>query len=435
METALAPAVGADDVRAIVQAAGEPQWLAAWRHDAWDAYAAAPLPDRVVHLWRYTDPAKFLPDRVTPILPAESPAPESEIPAGVQETAAGMAIVEDGVLQTCYLEPRWRDAGVVLTGLASAALQYPELVQEHLGNVVGAEAGKFEALNAALFAGGLFLFIPGDLHIEQPFLLFRRGSVDRSALFPRLLLLVESGTEATVIDEYSSPGDLRLLAHAVVEGKVLDNARLSYFNVQRWGERTRSHAHQHFDLMRDASVTTVNIGLGGRYNKAHLTNMLRGHNAQSEMIGVIFGNHKQHFDNHTEHIHAVGNTYSDMDFKVVLEDRARSAYTGLIRIELEARNSEAYQENRNLMLDPECRAESIPELEILNQDVRCTHGATVGPIDEEQVYYLQTRGLGRRDAERLIVEGFFGPALDRIQEDSLRHRLWDYVDSKIKGRT
>ncbi len=122
-----------------------------------------------------------------------------------------------------------------------------------------------------------------------------------------------------------------------------------------------------------------------------------------------------------------------MDFKVVLENEAKSAYTGLIRIELDAPNSEAYQENRNLMLDPTCSAESIPELEILNENVRCTHGATVGPIDEDQVYYLMTRGLPEREAEKLIVEGFFGPALDRIDEEALRARLWGLIEDKIAG--
>ena len=133
------------------------------------------------------------------------------------------------------------------------------------------------------------------------------------------------------------------------------------------------------------------------------------------------------------HVHS--HTYSDLDFKVVLEDEARSAYTGLIRIDLEAADSEAYQENRNLLLDKQCRAESIPELEILNEDVRCTHGATVGPIDEEQVFYLMTRGLPRRAAERAIVEGFFAPVLDRIEDKAMHGRLWNYVRGKLETKT
>ena len=244
--------------------------------------------------------------------------------------------------------------------------------------------------------------------------------------------------EETSEPTYRSPVAVQLplcVANSVIEGHVGNNARITYFNIQRWGNRTRSHSRQTFELTRDASVTTVNIGLGGRYSKADIRNLLVGSNAQSEMVGVTFGSGRQHFDTHTEHIHRVGNCFSDMDFKVVLEDEAHSIYTGQIRIDLEAANSEAYQENRNLMLDPTCKAESIPELEILNENVQCTHGATVGPIDEEQVYYLQTRGLSRHAAEHLIVEGFFSPALDRIEEDALRDRLWEHVEAKLASRS
>jgi Fe-S cluster assembly protein SufD len=333
-----------------------------------------------------------------------------------------------------HVAPELLEAGLILTDLATAAREHEDLVRAHLGTAAGPDAGKFEALNAALFGGGIFLHVPRDLQVQEPIYFTQRGARDLSGLFPRVLIVAAGGSEVTVIDEYANEGSPRLLANAVVEGIAEANSRLSYFNIQRWGARTRSHANQRFLVNRDASVTTVNIGLGGLYSKADLGNVLNGLNAQAEMIGVMFGGDRQHFDNHTEHVHRAGHSHSDMDFKVVLEDHARSVYTGLIRIDLEARNSEAYQENRNLMLDPTCQAESIPELEILNEDVRCTHGATVGPIDEEQVYYLQTRGLTETEAEHLIVEGFFGPALDRIEEPALRDRLWGYIEEKLEDR-
>lgn len=432
METTVSAGVGPDAVREIAKATGEPGWLAEWRHTAWDRYAAADLPDRVVHLWRYTEPEKFLPDRITPVVPSAGEARESSVVE--LESAAAAILVEDGTVRGLTLSDELRDAGVILTDMATAAREHESLVRKHLGSAVGPEAGKFEALNAALFAGGVFLYVPRDVYVEEPIYLHQRGTRDLSGLFLRVLVVLDRGAEATVIDEYGNEGDPRSLANTVVEGRLEDNARLSYFNIQRWGDRTRSHASQRFLLQRDASVTTVNIGLGGQYNKSDLGNVQCGENAAAEMIGVIFGSGNQHFDNHTEHVHRIGNSFSDMDFKVVLEDKARSVYTGLIRIDLQARNSEAYQENRNLMLDPTCQAESIPELEILNEDVRCTHGATVGPIDEEMVYYLRTRGLPEHEAERLIVEGFFGPALDRIEDEKLRERLWGYIDEKLEGR-
>lgn len=427
-------ATGADAVRAIASAGNEPAWLAERRLAAWDAYAAAPLPDRVAHLWRYTEPEKFLPDRVASLLPGGA-APAVALPADLLGAPAALVMV-DGNISHATVAPEWRERGLRVLPLTEARQQDEALVRRWLGSAVGADAGKFEALNAGMFNAAMVVHVPRNLHVEGPIHLQQWTGTDRSALFPRLLVVMEEGAQAVIIDEYAAHDPAaRVLINSVVEGTVQPNSNLTYFNIQRWGERCRSHHRQRFLVQRDASITTVNIGLGGHYNKADLGNAMQGFNAQSEMIGVVFGGASQHFDTHTEHLHQIGNSSSDMDFKVVLEDTARSVYTGLIRIDLDAANSEAYQENRNLMLDAGCRAESIPELEILNENVRCTHGATVGPIDEDQVYYLRTRGLHRREAERLIVEGFFGPALDRIEDVALRDRLWQTIAVKFDGRS
>ena len=214
----------ADDVRAIAAAAGEPAWLATWRHDAWDVWEQTPLPDRVKHLWRYTDPEKFLIDKVTPVLPAAAGQAEDELPAGMQESPAGVGIVDDASLQTAWLAPEWREAGVIITDLATAASTHEELVREHLGRAVGADAGKFEALNAALFPGGVLVYVPRGVAVAGPIHLFRRHGIDLSAAFPRLLIVIDEGAEATIIDEYSNPGDPRVVANAVVEGTVMPNA-------------------------------------------------------------------------------------------------------------------------------------------------------------------------------------------------------------------
>lgn len=442
---------GADTARAIAQAGKEPDWLESWRMAAWESYQAAPLPDRVLHLWRYTEPEKFLIDKVEPLVPdgAEGRSVDPATVAALSdkfagndgEQLAGLLIQQDAQPPTYALEQHWQDAGVILCDLASAVRLYPELVEKHLGAQVPIESGKFAALNAALFSGGVFLYVPEGVEIGTPIHALYAGGRDRSAVFPRTLMVLEEGASATLIDEFSSAPDAtrngaspRIIAHAVTEGSVGKNARLQYVNVQNWGSRTRSHYTQNIHVGRDGRAVTVGIELGGLYNKADIRTELRGANAYSEMIGVLFGDANQHFDNHTEHIHVHGHTYSDLDFKVVLEDDARSAYTGLIRIDLEAAGCEAYQENRNLLLAEGCRAESIPELEILNENVKCTHGATVGPVDEEQVFYLMTRGLSRRDAERAIVEGFFAPVLDRIDDEAMHARLWDYVRGKLHKR-
>ena len=443
--------IGADAARAIAQAGNEPDWLERWRLQAWESYEAAPLPDRVLHLWRYSEPEKFLIDKVNPSLPegengravdpSTAVALSDKFSSDAAHNLAGLLIQQESQSPAFALEDEWRDAGVILCDLSSAVQQYPEIVEKHLGMQVPVEESKFAALNAALFSGGVFLYVPAGVAISAPVHTVYQSGRDLAAIFPRTLVVLEEGASAVLIDEYGSAPDAaangaspRVIAHAVTEASVGTNAKLQYVNVQTWGTRTRSHYTQKIHVGRDAQAVSVGIGLGGLYNKADIRTELRGANAYSEMIGVLFGDASQHFDNHTEHVHAHAHTYSDLDFKVVLEDAARSAYTGLIRIELEAANSEAYQENRNLLLDEDCRAESIPELEILNEDVRCTHGATVGPIDEEQVFYLMTRGMPRHEAERAIVEGFFAPVLDRIDDEAMHARLWNYVRGKLQTR-
>ena len=443
--------IGSDTARAIARAGKEPDWLQSWRLAAWESYEGAELPDRVAHLWRYSEPEKFLIDKVDPLVPesvegrAVDPsvavALSDKFAADGDDKLAGLVVQTDAEPPTYALEDRWRDAGVILCDLATAVREHSDLVEGHLGRQVANDNDKFGALNAALFSGGVFLYVPAGVEIDAPIHALYQTGGDLTAVFPRTLVVLEENAAAVLIDEHgnapSSSGNgaaPRVIAHAVTEGSVGKNAQLQYVNVQNWGPRTRSHYTQNIHVDRDGQAVSVGIGLGGLYNKADIRTELRGANAYSEMIGVLFGDAKQHFDNHTEHRHIHGNTYSDLDFKVVLEDEARSAYTGLIHIDLEARNSEAYQENRNLMLDKTCRAESIPELEILNEDVRCTHGATVGPIDEEQVFYLRTRGLPRHEAERAIVEGFFAPVLDRIDDEAMHARLWNYVRSKLHTR-
>ena len=437
---------GAEAVRTITQAGNEPDWLGHWRLQAWESYEGTPLPDRVAHLWRYSEPEKFLIDKVEPLLPDGSAGQavdpntvstlSDKLASETTQGLAGLLVQQDVQTPKFSLEEQWREAGVIFCDLSSAVQQYPQILEKHLGKQVSIEESKFAALNAALFSGGVFLYVPAGVEIGTPVHALYQSGQDLEAVFPRTLVVLEEGASAIMIDEYgTAPGaSPRVIAHAVTEASIGKNSQLQYFNVQNWGTRTRSHYTQKIHVARDAQAVSGGIVLGGIYNKADIRTELRGANAYSEMIGVLLGDALQHFDNHTEHVHVHGHTYSDLDFKVVLEDEARSAYTGLIRIDLEAADSEAYQENRNLLLDKKCRAESIPELEILNEDVRCTHGATVGPIDDEQVFYLMTRGLPRRDAERAIVEGFFAPVLDRIEDEAMHGRLWDYVRGKLQKK-
>ncbi len=249
--------MGADTARAIAQVGKEPDWLERFRVAAWESFEEAPLPDRVAHLWRYSEPEKFLIDKVHPLLPdgtegrAVDPSAAvalSDKFAGGDERLAGLLIQQDAQAPTFALEQQWQDAGVILCDLASAVRLYPELVEKHLGSQVPIESGKFAALNAAMFSGGVFLYVPKGVEVSTPIHTLYQSSQDLAAAFPRTLVVLEEGASAVLIDEYGSAPEAsgngaspRVIAHAVTEGSVGKNARLQYVNVQNWGTRTRSH--------------------------------------------------------------------------------------------------------------------------------------------------------------------------------------------------
>jgi Fe-S cluster assembly protein SufD len=300
-----------------------------------------------------------------------------------------------------------------------------ELVRRHLASLRPADAGKFEALNAALWNGGLLVHVPRGLEVKKPIHLLTQIEGAGISL-PRLLVVAEANSAVTIVDEYvAAPLPATLPApqvNAVVEVVAGDGASLRCVAVQRLSRDTTLHLSQRAALQSGARLVSVLASLGGLTAKADLGTILAGRGAEVELLAFLFGTGRQHFDHHTVHHHQAPHTLSNLDFKVVLKDRARSAYTGLIRIEPGAPVSEAYQENRNLLLNDGAKADSIPELEILTDEVLCTHGATVGSLDPEQVFYLQSRGIARQDAARMIVAGFIEPTLNRLPED-LRERL------------
>ncbi|MDH3937117.1 MAG: SufD family Fe-S cluster assembly protein, partial [candidate division Zixibacteria bacterium] len=256
-----------------------------------------------------------------------------------------------------------------------------------------------------------------------------------SVQYPRLLVVVGKNAELTLIDEYGGGSTDRDQVSSNVNGAVeifgLEDSRSRYVFLQRQASGMNSYLTHRARIEQGAQMLTVPLAFGGSIAKQNFGVTLNGRGAESEMQGLLFGSGHQQGDNHTLHMHTSGDTHSSINFKVVLRDRARSAYTGLIRIEEDARTCEAYQENRNLLLNRDARAQTIPELEILNEDVRCSHGATIGPIDPLSVFYLQSRGVGLADAVRMIVTGFVASTLTSLPED-LRMRINDFVAQRLE---
>jgi Fe-S cluster assembly protein SufD len=346
-----------------------------------------------------------------------------ELRAPVESGAlSAAAVVLGGAVGRVSLHPELAHSGLVVEDLHRSAGPRAGLLKQHLGSLLPAEAGKFEALNAALWAGGILIHVPRGLEVAKPIHLLNLIE-GQGITFPRVLIVAEPGSALTVIDEYvSSAAGASSQANAVVEIVAGEGSRVRYLAVQRIGPQVTLHLSQRASLARDGRLLSSLVSLGGLTAKADLGTILAGRGAEVEFLGFLFGSGRQHFDHHTVHDHRAGNTRSNLDFKVVLKDRSRSAYTGLIRIAPDAPSSEAYQENRNLLLNDGAKADSIPELEILTDEVMCTHGATMGTLDPDHVFYLQSRGIPRREAARIIVSGFVEPTLQRLPED-LRERV------------
>jgi Fe-S cluster assembly protein SufD len=397
-------------------------WSYDLRKRAWEYYQASAIPDRVSHLWRYTDPNNF-----------EIEKPERIYVADPEQSSGGNG---DGDAEMIRLEPfslyaELAEKGIIYKSLLSAVAENEKQVKKHLGTLVGTDFGRYESLNMALWDNGLFLFVPDNTVLETPIILGHEIPALNS--FTRTLIIIGNNSQVTILNDLFSASDrTESVFNSAVEIFAGDNSIVKPVNLQRSGENTRGTLTYRARIGRDSNIHSIFGGFGGATIKLNAGIELAARGGNSRMDGIIFADGNQSFDYHTRHHHIAGDSFSDLDFKVVLKDRARSAYTGLIRIENDALNCEAYQENRNLLLNDGTKAESIPELEILTDQVRCTHGATMGPIDPEMIFYLRSRGLTENEAIKSVVNGFANTILERVP-GHVAESIRKIVSEKLEG--
>ncbi len=415
-------------------------WLREKRHQSRELFNESPLPPRGVHLWRYTDPNKFMFDfnSVSDTAFNDKNETVAKIAKSQLENGSIAGLVTDfGGREIKFIGMDDVLAkGVIACSLSDAIEKHHTLVEPYLYQLINKDSGKFEAMNGALWNDGIFLFIPKGITIDKPIHLFREAGGNSSATFHRLLVVADENSELTLIDEYAGgSSDLDnafSFANCAVEIFGLQNSLIRYISLQRQGMATNSFLTHRAKIEKDARMLTIPLVFGAALNKQNFGVNLAGEGADSNMYGFIFGSARQHFDNHTLHHHSAGKTTSNINLKVVLKDKALSAYTGLIRIENDAKTCEAYQENRNLLLNRGPNVETIPELEILNEDVSCSHGATIGPIDDESIFYLNARGISKKEAVKMIVSGFAEATLNQTPED-LHKRLAEFVAQRLES--
>jgi Fe-S cluster assembly protein SufD len=436
------PAVGlsADVARALADQRRELEWLRNLRLAALQAFQRYPMPTPTTEGWRRTDIRGLRLDAATPFAdPLPAVASARELPAlpraslKAAEDLPGILVQHDTSTTFRQCTDELRRQGVLLLDLGEAAREHPELVRLYLGTVVPPDEAKFSALQLAFMNAGVFAYVPRDVCVKVPLHVINYFNRQNLAAFTRVLLVADQGAEVTLVDEYLS-GDRQgqAVASGVVEVVARPNARVRYVQLQQWGPEQWAFSTMRARVERDAMVSWLAVALGGHLTRASVESRLVGQGSETELIGLIFGDGQQHYDYYSLQSHEGSRSRSSLVFKAVLRDQASSNYTGMVHIAHEARQCDATQESRNLLLSHGAKADADPRLEILNSDVvRATHGASVGPVDQEMLYYVMTRGLSRREAERLLVQAFFEPILAGVPIESLRKRLWLSIDERL----
>jgi Fe-S cluster assembly protein SufD len=383
------------------------------RADALERYRALPVPSTTEEAWRFTDLRGFDPEAFS----AESGAVGEPVSL-VDVDVAGEVIVGEQGMHFVKVP-----GGVTIE----------QLSDDHplLGTLVGWDE-KFAAHNAAMWRNGVLVHIPKGVEVEKPIYIRLQNTIEGGSLFWRLLVVAEEGSRCTLIEEYASAApDLHGYSNAVAELFVGQAAKLEYVSIQNLSQETWHFATHHARVERDAELDWVAGGFGSKKGKIRIQNDLSGPGATSRVTGAYFADGDQHLDYDTFQEHQAPSTESDFAFKGALRERAHAVWRGMIRVEEDAQKTNAYQENRNLLLSEHAHADSIPGLEIMANDVRCTHGATIGRVDRNELFYLMTRGLSRAEAERLVVRGFFQDILDRIDLEPVRDALGAALEARI----
>ena len=410
-------------VKAYGKALAEPEWMTERRLEAFRVFRDTPAPNRHDELWRRVDLSQFKLDALLKAVDAKTNdvAMQMISPLSADELKA---------------------KGVVFADFATAVREHSDLIAKYLmADAVKITDSYFAAMHAMFMRGGVVLFVPAGVQIEAPFRTSSKMQSDQRTGFNHTLIVLEEGAKSTLIEDFGSPtphplpgavgGGEQAMYNGAVEMLVAKGAHLDYVNVQDWGRNVYNFTTERAKVGESAELHWVMGGIGGKFTKSLIETDMNGANGLALMSGVYYADSKQQFHYDTQQNHHGENCKSDLLYKSALRDSARTVWRGNIRVFPGAQKTDAYQANRNLQLSHLSRADSIPGLEIEADDVRCTHGATVGQIEAEPMFYLESRGMPPDEAKRLIVEGFFAPVIERIPLEETRVRLIEEIGKKI----
>lgn len=424
------------DVRDVAERLGSPDWLAERRLQAWLTYQDMPMPTLDDEPWRRTD-IRMLPSPEVALKPAADVA----VPDDLLRPLAGDRNAAQIVLRPGHDPVRegaqgLDDKGVIFADWATAEREHADVLERYMGEVVADDEGKFSALSAAMAESGVLVYVPKGVTLENPLHSVLWAPGQNLLSFSRVLVVVEDGASLTYVHEMASAteDEGEAVHDGIIELWVGDGANLTFVELQNWGHHVWNFSHERGRVGRDSELDWIFGSVGGKLTKTFTELDLAGTGSTGRMSGFYFIDGSQHLDQDTQQNHLAPNTVSDLLFKGGLVEEARSVWQGMIYVAPGAQKTDGYQANRNLILSDDARADSIPGLEILADDVRCTHGATVGQLEEEPIFYLMSRGLPREEAERLVVDGFFAPIMERVPFEDVRARFQQMIDDKMGPR-
>jgi Fe-S cluster assembly protein SufD len=412
-----------------------PDWFRDQQREAWQQFESLPNPTRKDQAWRFSNVAllDLAPFKISPPLSEDDRRNVLKYSRGLDQYAGRMIFANDQLIQRDVVSEDLKKRGVIFQPLERAMVEHADLFRKYfMSTEATLGSAKFAALHKALVSSGTFLFVPRGLEIKEPIEIFHWLRHDNMSVFPHLLLVSDELAKVTVIEHFRSC-DQRAAGFACGVNDLIagPGAKVTYVCAQNWAENVIALQMNSTTVDHDASATSLNLHLGGKYSRFESLSRLIGEGGRSDLLAVAVAKHEQEFDARTLQDHVSPHTASDLLYKNALDDRARTIFGGLIRVEPHAHFTDAYQKVRNLLLSDDAEANSMPGLEILADNVRCTHGATSGQIDEDELFYLRTRGIPTKVAQRLLVTGFLDEVIQRLDHPAIAEHLHRLIEEKF----
>ena len=412
-----------------------PDWFRDQQRAAWKQFESLPKPTRKDQPWRFANVnlLDLTPFEYGSTLSEEERHAILERSRGLDEVAGRMIFAGDELIERDVISDQLKRRGVICQSLERAMVEHTELFRKHFMSqpaILG--SAKFAALHQALVLSGTFLYIPRGVEIELPIEIFHWLTGENASAFPHLLLVTDELAKVTVIEHFRSlDPSLPGFACGVNDLIAGPGAKVTYVCAQNWGDNVVALQMNTTTVDHDSSAMSLNLNVGSRYSRFESLSRLIGEGGRSDLLAVSVAKNQQEFDARTLQDHVSPHTASDLLYKNALDDRARCTFGGLIRVEPHAHFTDAYQKVRNLLLSDDAEANSMPGLEILADNVRCTHGATSGQIDEDELFYLHTRGIPTKIAQRLIVTGFLDEVIQRLNQPAIAEHLQRLIEEKF----